>query len=64
MYEALLQLPLFQGLCTDDFTRIIEKVKFHFRSYSGNEIIMNQGATCPRVLQQVLDSAQATPRRH
>lgn len=46
MYEILLQLPLFQGLCTDDFTRIIEKVKFHFRSYSGNEIIMNQGEVC------------------
>ena len=46
MYEVLLQLPLFQGLCTDDFTRIIEKVKFHFRSYSGNEIIMNQGEVC------------------
>ena len=46
MYEALLQLPLFQGLCTDDFTCIIEKVKFHFRSYSGNEIIMNQGEIC------------------
>lgn len=46
MYEALLQLPLFQGLCTDDFTCIIEKVKFHFRSYSGNEVIMNQGDAC------------------
>ena len=46
MYEALLQLPLFQGLCTDDFTCIIEKVKFHFRSYSGNDIIMNQGEVC------------------
>ena len=46
MYEALLQLPLFQGLCTDDFTCIIEKVKFHFRTYTGNEIIMNQGEIC------------------
>lgn len=46
MYETLLQLPLFQGLCTDDFTCIIEKVKFHFRSYSGNEVIMNQGDAC------------------
>lgn len=46
MYEALLQLPLFQGLCTDDFTCIIEKVKFHFRSYPGNEVIMNQGDAC------------------
>ena len=43
MYETLLQLPLFQGLCTDDFTSIIEKVKFHFRNYSDNETIMSQG---------------------
>ena len=50
MYEALLQLPLFQGLCTDDFTSIIEKVKFHFRSYSGNEIIMNQGEACKQLV--------------
>ena len=46
MYETLLQLPLFQGLCTDDFACIIEKVKFHFRTYTGNEIIMNQGEIC------------------
>ena len=50
MYEALLQLPLFQGLCTDDFTSIIEKVKFHFRSSSGNEIIMNQGEACKQLV--------------
>ena len=46
MYETLLQLPLFQGLCTDDFTNIIEKVKFHFRNYSDNETIMSQGEVC------------------
>lgn len=50
MYETLLQLPLFQGLCTDDFTCIIEKVKFHFRNYSGNEIIMNQGEVCNQLV--------------
>ena len=49
MYETLLQLPLFQGLCTDDFTCIIEKVKFHFRNYSDNEIIMNQGEDCKQL---------------
>ena len=49
MYETLLQLPLFQGLCTDDFTSIIEKVKFHFRNYSDNEIIMNQGEDCKQL---------------
>ena len=50
MYETLLQLPLFQGLCTDDFTSIIEKVKFHFRNYSGNETIMNQGEACNQLV--------------
>jgi hypothetical protein len=30
MYDTLLQLPLFQGLCKNDFTNIIGKVKLHF----------------------------------
>ena len=46
MYDTLLQLPLFQGLCKDDFTAIIEKVKFHFQHYKKNEIIIKQGEVC------------------
>ena len=50
MYDTLLQLPLFQGLCKDDFTTIIEKVKFHFLNYKENDIIRNQGDTCNQLV--------------
>ena len=40
MYDTLLQLPLFQGLCKDDFTSIIEKVKFHFHQFEAGEDIL------------------------
>ena len=46
MYDTLLQLPLFQGLCETDFTAIIEKVKFHFHNYSSNEVIAHQNEPC------------------
>lgn len=32
MYDKLLQLPLFQGICKNDFTTILEKVKLHFHN--------------------------------
>ena len=37
MYDTLLQLPLFQGLCKNDFTNIIGKVKLHFRKYNADD---------------------------
>ena len=36
MYDTLLQLPLFQGLCKNDFTNITGKVKLHFRKYNAD----------------------------
>lgn len=50
MYDILLQLPLFQGLCKNDFTNIIEKVKFHFKKYSYNEKIILQGDECTKLI--------------
>ena len=50
MYDTLLQLPLFQGLCKDDFTNIIEKVKFHFHQLNPGECIVKQGETCDRLM--------------
>lgn len=50
MYDNLLQLPLFQGLCKDDFTTIIEKVKFHFLNYKENDIIRQQGDPCNQLV--------------
>lgn len=46
MYDNLLQLPLFQGLCKNDFTTILEKVKFNFLSYDKGESIARQGTPC------------------
>lgn len=46
MYNILLQLPLFQGICKTDLTSIIEKVKFHFLSFKKGEIIVKQDTPC------------------
>lgn len=50
MYDTLLQLPLFQGLCKNDFTNIIGKVKLQFRKYTANETIVKQGDTCKQLI--------------
>ena len=50
MYDTLLQLPLFQGLCKNDFTNIIGKVKLHFRKYNADDIIVEQGAPCTKLI--------------
>ncbi len=50
MYDNLLQLPLFQGLRKEDFTTIIEKVKFHFLTYKEGEIIVKQGDLCKQLV--------------
>ena len=49
MYDNLLQLPLFQGMCKDDFTTILERVKFHFITYKPNETIIRQGTSCKQL---------------
>ena len=49
MYDTLLQLPLFQGLCKDDFTSIIEKVKFHFHHIEAGKQIFAQGEACKQL---------------
>lgn len=46
MYDTLLQLPLLQGLCKDDFTAIIERVKFHFCTFSAGETLFKQDENC------------------
>lgn len=50
MYDTLLQLPLFQGLRKEDFTHIIEKVKFNFHHCENNEIIVKQGDACNQLI--------------
>lgn len=50
MYDTLLQLPLFQGLCKNDFTSIIEKVKFHFHNIKADIEILKQGETSDKLI--------------
>ena len=50
MFDTLLQLPLFQGLCHEDFTNILEKTKLHFTRFKEGELIKKQGETCDQLL--------------
>lgn len=50
MYKNLLQLPLFQGLSQADFTEIIEKVVFQFKSLPQNSAIVKQGDLCDKLI--------------
>ncbi|MCI5581948.1 MAG: Crp/Fnr family transcriptional regulator [Phocaeicola plebeius] len=50
MYDKLLQLPLFQGLCTNDLTHILEKVKLHFQNHKAGTYLIRQGTPCDQLL--------------
>lgn len=49
MFDTLLQLPLFQGLCHEDFTNILDKVKLHFTKHKAGETIIESGTPCERL---------------
>ena len=49
MYDNLLLLPLFQGLSKNDFTTILEKVRFHFLTYQEGETFIRQGEDCQQL---------------
>ncbi|MDR0893634.1 MAG: Crp/Fnr family transcriptional regulator, partial [Mediterranea sp.] len=49
MFETLLQLPLFQGMCHEDFTIILDKAKFHFAKHKAGKCIVNAGDPCDRL---------------
>lgn len=50
MYDALLQLPLFQGLGKNDLTCILDKVKIHFSKHKSGDIILKKGETCNKLV--------------
>lgn len=50
MYDKLLQLPLFQGLGKNDFTQILEKVKFHFHKYAPGTILVREEEACDKLI--------------
>ena len=49
MFDTLLQLPLFQGLCHEDFTSILDKVKLHFIKHKAGETIIESGTLCTQL---------------
>lgn len=50
MYDALLQLPLFQGLGKNDLTCILDKVKIHFSKHKSGEIFLRKGESCNKLV--------------
>lgn len=50
MFDTLLQLPLFQGLCHEDFTNILEKVKLHFTKHKAGDVIVKSGTPCDKLI--------------
>lgn len=49
MFDTLLQLPLFQGLCHEDFTSILDKVKLHFIKHKAGETIIESDTPCTQL---------------
>lgn len=60
MFTQLLELPLFQGLCLEDLTQILEKVKLHFVKYKAGETIIASGSDCNQLLFVLKGSISAT----
>lgn len=50
MFDTLLQLPMFQGLCNEDFTNILEKVKLHFTKHKPGEMIIDHNKPCDQLI--------------
>lgn len=49
MFDTLLQLPLFQGLCHEDFTNILGKVKLHFTKHKAGSVLIKSGTPCQQL---------------
>ena len=50
MFDTLLQLPLLQGLASEDFTSILEKVKLHFVKLKAGETIARANTPCNELI--------------
>lgn len=49
-YNKFLQLPLFQGIDKNSLTKIIEKVKFNFKTFEAGTGIVKQGEICKELI--------------
>jgi CRP-like cAMP-binding protein len=50
MYDNMLRLPLFQGICREDFTKILEKIKIRFFKYDVGKNIIHAGDVCDKLI--------------
>lgn len=64
MYDTLLQLPLFQGLCHEDFTNILEKVKIHFTRYKAGDTILESETPCTQLVFLLKGEASTVTTSH
>ena len=46
IFDTLLQLPLFQGMATDDFNTLLQKIRLDFMRYPAGSYICKAGDTC------------------
>ena len=49
MYQQLMQLPLFQGVSTENLTALVEKLPFHFLKFHNGEQIFAAGTPCTHI---------------
>jgi CRP-like cAMP-binding protein len=50
MYDNMLQLPLFQGICREDFTKILERIKLCFLKCEVDKNIVHAGDVCDKLI--------------
>jgi CRP-like cAMP-binding protein len=49
MYQQLMQLPLFQGVSSDQITALVEKMPFHFLKFRNGDNIFVAGEPCTHI---------------
>lgn len=50
MYNILLELPFFQGLCHEDITSILEKITLDFKDFNENQLIAQKGSEANQLI--------------
>lgn len=60
MFDLLKQLPVFQGISTEQLTDIIEKIPFHFQHYEAGETILQKDDECENVTFVLTGSVRVT----
>ena len=50
MYNILLELPFFQGLCHEDITSILEKITLDFKDLGENQVIAQKGSEANQLI--------------